>query len=101
MSLQSAGNYLHNIHELTASVGFEMCITHTQPFYGSLDFVQDNPGEPVREETFTHSHLSWSSVIPYVLPPSITQFSSEIFSTLPMIFLYFSPFVGTIVVSKI
>jgi len=30
--------------------------THTQPFYGSLDFVRDNPGEPVPEETFTHSH---------------------------------------------
>jgi len=28
--------------------------THTQPFYGSLDFVRDNPGEPVPEETFTH-----------------------------------------------
>ena len=25
--------------------------THTQPFYSSLDFVQDNP---VPEETFTH-----------------------------------------------
>jgi len=45
---------------------------HTQPFYGSLDFVQDNPGEPVPEETFTHLHLSWSSIIPYLLPPSIT-----------------------------
>jgi len=29
-----------------------------QPFYGSLDFVQDNPGELVPEETFTHPHLS-------------------------------------------
>jgi len=29
--------------------------TNTQPFYGSLDFVWDNPGEPVPEETFTHS----------------------------------------------
>jgi len=28
--------------------------THTQPFYGSVEFVQDNPGEPVPEETFTH-----------------------------------------------
>jgi len=46
--------------------------THTQPFYGSLDFVRDNPGEPVPEETFTHSHQSWSSVIPYLLPPSMT-----------------------------
>jgi len=46
--------------------------THTQPFYDSLDFVRDNPSEPVPEETFTNSHLSWSSVIPYLLPPSIT-----------------------------
>jgi len=46
--------------------------THTQPFYSSLDFVQDNPGEQVSEETFTHSHLSWSSIIPYLLPPFIT-----------------------------
>jgi len=45
--------------------------THTT-IYGSLDFVWDNPGELVPEETFTHSHLSWSSVIPYLLPPSIT-----------------------------
>jgi len=45
---------------------------HTQPFYSCLDFVRDNPGELVPEETFTHSHLSWSSVIPYLLPLSIT-----------------------------
>ena len=32
--------------------------THTQPFYGSLDFVWDYLGEPVPEETFTHSHPS-------------------------------------------
>ena len=38
--------------------------THTQLFYGSLDFVRDNPCEPVPEETFTHSHSSWSSIIP-------------------------------------
>jgi len=44
--------------------------THTQPFYGSMDFVPDNRGEPVPEETFTHSHLSWSSIIPYLLHPS-------------------------------
>jgi len=46
--------------------------THTQPFYGSLDFVRYNLGELVPEETFTHSHLSWSSVIPYLLHPSTT-----------------------------
>ena len=34
--------------------------------------VRDYPGEPVPEETFTHSHLSCSSVILYQLPPSIT-----------------------------
>jgi len=28
--------------------------THTQPFYGSVEIVRDNPGEPVPEETFTH-----------------------------------------------
>jgi len=28
--------------------------THTQPFYGSVDFVWDNPGEPVPEGTFYH-----------------------------------------------
>jgi len=32
--------------------------------------VWDNPGEMVPEETFTHSHLLWSSIIPYLLPPS-------------------------------
>ena len=37
---------------------------HTQPFYGSLDFVRNNPGELAPEETFTHSHPSWSSNIP-------------------------------------
>jgi len=31
--------------------------THTQPFYGSVEFVRDNPGEPVPEETFTHNNL--------------------------------------------
>jgi len=36
------------------------------------DFFWDNPGEPVPEETFTHSHISWSSIIPYLLPPSFT-----------------------------
>ena len=34
-----------------------------QPFYGSLNFVWDNPGELVSEETFTHSPLLWSSMI--------------------------------------
>jgi len=37
-----------------------------------VDFVLDNPGEPVPEETFTHSRLSWSSIILYLLPSPIT-----------------------------
>ena len=28
--------------------------THIQPFYGSVEFVRDNPGEPVPEETLPH-----------------------------------------------
>ena len=36
--------------------------THTQPFNGSVEFVRENPGEPVPEETFTHySHRSHQS----------------------------------------
>jgi len=42
--------------------------THTQPFYGSLIFVRDNPGELVPEETFTHSQLLWSSIISITSP---------------------------------
>jgi len=38
---------------------------HTEPLYGSMDPVQDNPGEPIPEESFTLSHLSWSSIVPY------------------------------------
>jgi len=36
-------------------------------------FVWDHPGEPVPEETFTNSHLSWLSIILYQLPPSIAS----------------------------
>jgi len=36
--------------------------THTQPLYGSVEFVRENPGEPVPKETFTHySHRSHQS----------------------------------------
>jgi len=35
-----------------------------------MDSVRDNPGELVLEETFTHSHPSWSSIVPYLLDPS-------------------------------
>jgi len=48
--------------------------THTQPLYSSLNFVWDNPGKPVPEEIFTHSHLLWSSIVPYLLRPCNTIF---------------------------
>ena len=36
--------------------------TQQQPFYGSVEFVRENPGEPVPVETFTHySHRSHQS----------------------------------------
>jgi len=41
--------------------------TYTQLFYGSVDFFRDKPGESVPEETFTHSRLSWSSIVPNLL----------------------------------
>jgi len=37
--------------------------------------VQEYLGEPVPEETFTHSHLPWSSTILYHLPPSTRIYS--------------------------
>ena len=47
--------------------------THTHTTILRLSgFCPGNPDELVPEETFTHSHLSWSSIIPYLLPPSIT-----------------------------
>jgi len=41
------------------NTGYTHTHTHTT-IYDSLDFVRDNPGELVPEETFTHSHSSWS-----------------------------------------
>jgi len=45
--------------------------THTSilRLYG---FVRHNPGDLVPTETFTHSHLLWSLIIPYLLLPSNT-----------------------------
>jgi len=33
---------------------FSVISYNKQPFYSSLDFVRDNPGEPVTENTFRH-----------------------------------------------
>jgi len=39
---------------------------------GTVGPVQIYENRPVPEETFTHSHLSWSSIISYLLHPSTT-----------------------------
>ena len=47
---------------ITLAVYLNGTHTHTQPFYRSVEFVRDNPGEPVPEETFTHLNglvLEW------------------------------------------
>jgi len=54
--------------------------THTQPFYGSLDFFWDNPGELLPEETFTHSHSSWSSIIPICFLHLLRSMASFLFN---------------------
>jgi len=46
-------------------------------------FGWDYPVEPVPKETFTHSHLSWSSIILHLLP-----LSSVIHSILPPCSIY-------------
>jgi len=54
-----------------------VAITHTHTailLFSGFCSGRDNPGEPVPEETFTHSHLSWSSII--------QQFNSSVRSTL-------------------
>ena len=45
-----------NVSSGTGSPGLSRT-NSTEPFYGSLESVWDNPGEPVPEETFTQSHL--------------------------------------------
>jgi len=47
--------------------------THTHTTILQLSgLCSPQPEWPAPQETFTHSHLWWSSVILYLLPPSIT-----------------------------
>ena len=78
---------LYILHPVTISYSWscswslsEFLLTHTQPFYGTLDFVRDNPGEPVPEETFTHSHSSWSSNIPICFLHLLWSMASSLFN---------------------
>ena len=45
-----------------------------------MEFVRDNPGEPIPEETFTHSHPSWSSIIPICFLHLLRSMSSSVFN---------------------
>ena len=45
-----------------------------------MDFVWNNPGEPVPGETFTHSHLSWSSVTLMCFIHLIRSMASSLFN---------------------
>jgi len=44
---------LFAVHACTTATCFAV-LQPTQPFYGFLDYVRDNPGEPVPEGTFRH-----------------------------------------------
>jgi len=73
-----------------------MLCTHTHTTVLRLSgFCPDNTSEPVPEEKFTNSRLSWSSVMPYLLHvilrvqlPSLTVFfhnlSLQVFFGLPI-----------------
>jgi len=54
-------------------------------------FVPDYPDEPVSEETFKHSHLSWSSIILYQPPPTIHSILPVQFACLTVFLHNFSP----------
>jgi len=69
-------NQKHNKHTHTH--------THTHGFC-----VGQPPGELVPDETFTHLHLPWSSIVPYLLLPSN---STEITSSNPSLSL--NPLLG-------
>jgi len=72
------------------------------PFYSSLDFVRDNPGEPVPEETFTHTyHGRQSSLICFLrlLRSMASLFNLrawQSFHTLSLSFLWSTSWPGTL-----
>jgi len=70
---------LENVH--SAARTHTHTHTHTQPFYGSVDFVLDNPGEPVPEETFTHFGAFCTNLGFHVLSPWQARRSSHVYTT--------------------
>jgi len=55
-------NFLHDNSRFSSQINYDT--------YTHITFVWDYLGGPLPEETFTHSHPSWSSDILYQLPPS-------------------------------
>ena len=53
------------LHPLAAHINY----VHTHTALWILS-TTTHPGELVPEETFTHSHLPWLSIVPYLLHPS-------------------------------
>jgi len=58
--------------------------THTQPFYGCMEFVRDNPGEPVPEETFTQTSKKVNPISLCRSPLIITLVYPSIFTLMPL-----------------
>jgi len=61
--------------------------THTTVLW-LFGFCPDNPGEPVPEERLTHSHLSWSSIVPYLLPSNTIHGILPVQSTCLTVFFH-------------
>jgi len=54
----------NNLYDIQLKSSISNNNTYTQPFYGSLHFVQDNPGEPVpKKHSPTHTYRSHQSSI--------------------------------------
>jgi len=69
-------NVFQTIHSVMAEKYYDVKNTKTTTSTTTTTvlwpFVCDYPGELVPEVTFTNSHLSWSSIFLYQLPPSTT-----------------------------
>ena len=70
--LRAYVSIMANCRPLVLSDCQGICTTITTTTTIQRPFVRDNPGRPVPEETFTRSHLSWSTYFLYHLSPFAT-----------------------------
>jgi len=98
--------WLSNELSVKVSIGSLLLHTHTniqtdKLFYGSLDFVRDNPGESVPEETFTHSHLLWLQSMAYSLFNLRASLFSQSLSKFSLVYLlawhppFYTPYISS------